>query len=372
MAIYEIASDGFKKIEETTFVAAGIKERSDLQRLLREQIDVVLPETLVIAEEFGEWTDSRRRIDLLGLDKDANLVVIELKRSDDGGNMELQAIRYAAMVRTMTFDKVVDVFGRFSEKRGCSHDPRAAILRFLGWEEPDEERFAQDVRIVLVSADFSREVTTSVMWLNTRGLDIRCVVMKPYQFTDRTLIDVRQLIPLPEAADYQIKIREKEECERDSRRGKSERAQRYIRFWKGVLAKTNARTHLFANISPGQDHYMSASIGIGGVKIEYVVPKNSARVQLYIHGSSLERNKRVYDALAASRSEIDEDFGERLHWQRMDDNVGCVIAKEFEGGGLAYEGDWPKFQETLVDAMCGLERAVRPHLERIKDELDAL
>ena len=58
----------------------------------------MLQETLVISEEFGEWEESRRRIDLLGLDKDANLVVIELKRTEDG---ELQSIRYAAMVSTM-------------------------------------------------------------------------------------------------------------------------------------------------------------------------------------------------------------------------------------------------------------------------------
>jgi RecB family endonuclease NucS len=56
---------------------------------------IVSPDTIVIAEEFGEWEDSRRRIDLLGLDKNANLVVIELKRTDDGGHMELQALRYS-------------------------------------------------------------------------------------------------------------------------------------------------------------------------------------------------------------------------------------------------------------------------------------
>ena len=48
---------------------------------------------MVLAEEFGDWQDSRRRIDLLCLDRDAGLVVVELKRTEDGGHMELQAIR---------------------------------------------------------------------------------------------------------------------------------------------------------------------------------------------------------------------------------------------------------------------------------------
>ncbi len=101
MPIFEVTSDAIRKIEETTFSAVGIRERADLQRLLRKQIDIISPETLIVAEEFGEWEDSKRRIDLLGIDRSANLVVIELKRTEDGGHMELQAIRYAAMVSTM-------------------------------------------------------------------------------------------------------------------------------------------------------------------------------------------------------------------------------------------------------------------------------
>jgi hypothetical protein len=37
----------------------------------------------VIVEEFGEWEDARRRVDLLMVDKTCCLVVIELKRHDD-------------------------------------------------------------------------------------------------------------------------------------------------------------------------------------------------------------------------------------------------------------------------------------------------
>ena len=53
MAIYEISSDKIRKIEETSFSSAGLRERQDLQRLLRSQIEIVSPDTLVISEEFS-------------------------------------------------------------------------------------------------------------------------------------------------------------------------------------------------------------------------------------------------------------------------------------------------------------------------------
>ena len=87
MPIYEFAPDRIQPLSKTTFGAMQLHERRDLQRLLRENIEVIAPDTLVIAEEYGEWDESRRRIDLLGIDRDANLVVIELKRTEDGGEI---------------------------------------------------------------------------------------------------------------------------------------------------------------------------------------------------------------------------------------------------------------------------------------------
>ena len=105
MAIYEITKASIIRLEETTFADHSLHERFDLQRLLSQSVDIIAPETLIIAEELCEWDGSKRRIDLLGIDRDANLVVVELKRTEDGGHMELQAIRYAAMVSAISFPK---------------------------------------------------------------------------------------------------------------------------------------------------------------------------------------------------------------------------------------------------------------------------
>lgn len=218
MPVYEFAHDRILPLRRTTFSEMQMQERRDLQRLIRESVGVIAPDTLVIAEEFGEWSESRRRIDLLGIDRDANIVVIELKRTEDGGHMELQALRYAAMVSTMTFDQAVDVFERYQRQVGKAEiDARSELLEFLGWDEPDHDQFAQDVKIVLASAEFSRELTTSVLWLIGRDIDIRCVRLQPYDLEGRVLVDVQQIIPLPEAAEYQVQVREKARKEREAR-----------------------------------------------------------------------------------------------------------------------------------------------------------
>src|SRR5438477_9245094 len=91
MPLFRLTGQAIEQLAETSFANRGVKERGDLQRLLKANISAVADDVLILAEEFDEWDESRRRIDLLGIDRDANLVVFELKRDADGGHMELQA-----------------------------------------------------------------------------------------------------------------------------------------------------------------------------------------------------------------------------------------------------------------------------------------
>ncbi len=162
---------------------------------------------MVLAEEFGDWVGANRRIDLLCLDEKAQLVVVELKR-EDGAHMELQALRYAAMVSTMRFDQAVEAHRKYLLSINSTDDPEQVIREFLDVEE-GPVALSETVRIVLAASDFPQELTTAVLWLNKQGLDLRCVQMRPHQIDGRVLIDIQQVIPLPEAEQYQVAVREK-------------------------------------------------------------------------------------------------------------------------------------------------------------------
>jgi hypothetical protein len=214
MSLYEIADSGLVLNEPAALADLGLYERADLQRIIRDEIGVLGDDLLVIAEEFGNWEDARRRVDLLAVDKAGCLVVIELKR-DNGAHMDLQAVRYAAMVSSMDFNDVANAYEAHLAKTvpDGTLDARAELSSFIDSGEEDEQpTISTDVRILLVSADFGRELTTTVLWLNRfEGMDIRCVQLVPYRVDDRVLLDIRQVVPLPEAADYQVRVRRKEQ-----------------------------------------------------------------------------------------------------------------------------------------------------------------
>lgn len=224
MALYQITEDTLQPLSATSFLQENLWERRDLQRLLKANIGAISSDILVIAEEFGEWDQSGRRIDLLAVDKDANLVIVELKRTDDGGHMELQAIRYAAMVANMTWDQAKNAFKKYLQENNLDIDAETKMCEFFGWDSPREDDFAQNVRIILASANFSKEITTSVLWLNERDLDVSCVRLSLHKLNDQLVLSADQIIPLPEAESYQIEVRQKKREERSSRNDKKDRS----------------------------------------------------------------------------------------------------------------------------------------------------
>ena len=215
MPLFEMKPGELVAVPSSTFANEKILERADLQRLLRARIDAIADDVLIVAEEFGAFADARRRIDLLGIDREGQLVVFELKRTLDGGHLELQALRYAAMISTMTFD---DLVGHY-ENYLATVEPEAADeaqARLANWlDDGDGTVISRHVRIMLVSAGFDREITTTVLWLtDLYGLDIRCVRLTPYRVGDRLLLDVQQVIPLPEASELTIQLQRKATQER--------------------------------------------------------------------------------------------------------------------------------------------------------------
>lgn len=149
-------------------------------------------------------------------------MVIELKRGLTGEHMELQAVRYAAMVSTLTLEQAAHAFAHFLAQTGeavAVDVARERIVEHIEADDPEEE-FGRDVRIVLVAEDFSLEVTSAIMWLSAKGVDMTAIQLAVHKLEDRLLLDFLQVIPFKGAEDYPVRVRNKEQEEQEIRRNK--------------------------------------------------------------------------------------------------------------------------------------------------------
>ena len=59
-----MAKDRFQAIDRTSLGSEGVLERQDLQRIIRDQPEVIEIGLFIVAEEFSNWAESGRSIDL--------------------------------------------------------------------------------------------------------------------------------------------------------------------------------------------------------------------------------------------------------------------------------------------------------------------
>lgn len=358
MPLFEMTPNSFEAVTAGSFPELGIGERADIQRLLRGQISILGEELLVLAEEFGDWKESKRRIDLLAVDRDANLVVIELKRTQDGGHMELQAIRYASMVAAMTFERAAAIYAAF--KSEPIDAAKKQLLEFIGWHEPDEDAFANQVRIVLVSADFSKELTTAVLWLREHEIDIRCIRLQPYTVAGKTLVDVQPIIPLPEAEEYTVRLREKEQEERRNRSGRwsAESRQFCIDYWNGVLDAIRPSGILQTDGKAMRKEDMRFKVNWPTFYLKAYFSRRAPKMSVWLQPRGSLATEH-YESLKVHQAEIDKAFGAGLLWQ--DEELS--ITYRLDGYDANIRTEWTRQHQLIAKTVIALYNATKPYVE---------
>ncbi|MFG5858988.1 endonuclease NucS [Dysgonomonas sp. Shenzhen-Wh21] len=240
MSLYKISNEQLFEISSVQFQDFSYLEKH-IQNLITKDPNVLGEDLLIISEEYTDWQESKKRLDLLALDRSGNLVVIEIKRDNDGFHMDLQAIRYASMLSLMTYDNVINTYSKYLEKQGKDGSgAQKGINDFLNYNEEKDFEFAKDIRIILVNNHYSKELTSSVLWLRKKGIDIKCIQFTPYknEGDQDILLDINILIPLREANDYMIAIQKKEqEKEKVSQQIRSTRDYSKFKFNQEILSK---------------------------------------------------------------------------------------------------------------------------------------
>lgn len=92
--------------------------------------------------EFDRFKGSQDRLDLLAVDRKGNLVVVELKRNSHADYADLQSIRYAAMVSTMTVEQLLPYYADYHKTATgtavAEEELRSNIVDFVELEDFEE------------------------------------------------------------------------------------------------------------------------------------------------------------------------------------------------------------------------------------------
>ena len=370
------SANRLKQLDRITFSEVGLREREHLQEWLATTPDAlgqaIGEELLVIQKEFDGFDGTRERLDLLALDRSGQLVVIENKLDDSGRDVVWQALKYAAYCSSLKKAEIITIFQLYLD-RGVGGDAASTICEFLQEDALDEVVLNEgnDQRVVFITANFRREVTSTVLWLREHQIDARCVKVLPYCFQDELFIDLQQVIPTPEAADYMIRMAEKDTEEKSAKGAQRWSHQMRHSFWEELLEEFRiADLERWQNISPSRDHWLTSSIGVSGCSLVLIFLRQEIRVELNLSRPEPRENKWLFDRLQAERGHKPPlDF--ELEWRRLPERRVSII--QCKKAVQAYSKEnWPEMIGWLREHYKRMDRLFIGRVNALAEEMKSL
>ena len=316
------ATKNLTAVQPVSFSAIGIKERQDLEEWVIKHPEVLGEELLILTSEFSGFDVSKRRLDVLALDKDGSLVVIELKLDAAHSLADQQAIRYAAFCSTMTMQDAADAL---SEHATCSKaDAAQQILDFVDADELPE--LDDRPRVMLAAGAFDdQELTSTVLWLRTFGIDISCVELTPFSMPggDSIVLVPKTIIPLPEAKEYLVRVEKKSAAVAEGEEKLSETYKLYLDFWTAFkdYCLSNAPHLTVPKPQPGNWLYKTAGRNHIGILLSVSRQKKRLGCELNIDGKNATK---AFHLLEQQKQSIEQELGP-LQWMELPHRQACRI-----------------------------------------------
>ncbi|MDD2965354.1 MAG: DUF4268 domain-containing protein [Bacteroidales bacterium] len=367
MYLIDKEKNRISKLKEMTFSELKFREREHLQEWIANNPNSLGEELLIIQKEFSGFNETNERLDLLALDKFGNLVIIENKLDDSGKDVTWQVIKYASYCASLTKQDILKIYQDFLGTSAIAQD---RISEFFDNKDISEIVLNQGLnsqRLILVAANFRKEVTSTVLWLMNFKIRLQCFKVTPFAYGEQLFLNVEQILPTKDTEDFVISIATKAQEEIEVQETLKNRHHIRLKFWEQFINASNQVNHLLANNSPSKDNWIGKGIGMSGVNLNFVATSNYCRGEVFINRGNKEENKEIFDHFYSMKDKIEADFGGQFEWERMDDNITSRIKKQLDGVSYFEESDWGKMNEFLIDISVRMEKAFKEPIKKLSN-----
>ena len=167
---------------------ASLTNEAELEDLLDAHIELLNANWLVIGRQV--IMPSGKRIDLLCMDQDGDLIVIELKKDLTPREVTAQAIDYAASVSTFTPATIADMYLGYAKKYlGIEQNLDDAFRHKYGTPLDETIINQQNVKMVIVATSMDSSTERIITYLrNTYMVDINILFFQVFDCDGKRLI----------------------------------------------------------------------------------------------------------------------------------------------------------------------------------------
>ncbi|MFH1963264.1 MAG: endonuclease NucS domain-containing protein [bacterium] len=177
MNLFTIDKHG-KLIPYKEYNFKDFKQESDLEVLLENNPEYFFERSKVLIIGRQVTTNLNTFIDLLGIDKTGNTVVIELKREKTPRETIAQLLEYASFVENLDYSQLNEIYQDYSGEENSLEDYHQ---QYFQSESEEKVSFNKSTKLVIVAQEILKEIQQTALFLRKKGIDIYCMEFKYFE-----------------------------------------------------------------------------------------------------------------------------------------------------------------------------------------------
>ncbi len=177
MKLFTIKKDGkLLEYQEKPFKTNNLEE--DLEKLLENNPEYFFENNNILIIGRQVSTNLNSVIDLLGIDKNGNTVVIELKRDKTPRETIAQILEYASFVENLDYNELNSIFKNYL---GDEFELQDSLQQFFQNNDDKKVSFNKQCILLIVAQTISKEIKQTAVFLRKKGILINCLEFKYFE-----------------------------------------------------------------------------------------------------------------------------------------------------------------------------------------------
>ena len=197
--------ENVSKLEPVSLQEKGFRE-DDLRGWIIRSPESILGEDFLLIGREVSVMHIGDAIDLLAIDRDGNVVAIELKRGTLKPEVDFQGLKYAAYSSHWDYTRLRNQFEKFKSTSWGKNLYKEDTTFTEKLDEFCNEDYTlnQDQRIVFVGESVQERLDIVLRWLSDRSIDITVIEFQVLEEDGRLYLDAEQTIPTPERTETDV------------------------------------------------------------------------------------------------------------------------------------------------------------------------
>ncbi len=298
------------------------------------------------AHDFTPWLESN--IEALGVALGLELELTGREESVGDFSLDLLA-------KDLNSSRTVVIENQLSQ---TDHDHLGKLLTYAAGFD--------DSIVIWISDEVRDEHRQALEWLNQRtDIDTQFFAV---------VVEVLKIDNSKPAFDFNLVVfpNEWQKAKRqETATSLSPKAEQYQAYFQELINELRERHDFTRAHSVLSRNFFRFSSGIKEIRyLASFVKGGKVCAAIDIMGPDQEKNKKLFDALEKRKTDFTPKFGDKLDWDRADDNKSSKIAVYCDGYIESSDSELEEIREWHIENLLKLKEVFTPEIERALEEIE--